>query len=99
MAVFICSVYLELLRHGDANEIVCSPVQAEIKKKKRENFFHKLLYATENFLYVTYSKMLYVKYSKLLYVNLYRGNECPKHIIVLYTNPKGKHKNRFGILA
>ena len=47
--------------------------------KKHKNFFDKLLYATKNLLYATYSKMLYVKYSKLRYVNLYRGNVCPKY--------------------
>ena len=50
--------FLEFLHHGSANKIVCSPVEAKIKKKlARKLFFSSrnvFLYVTEFFLYVTY---------------------------------------------
>ena len=50
--------FLVFLHHGSANKIVCSPVEAKIKKKlARKLFFSSrnvFLYVTEFFLYVTY---------------------------------------------
>ena len=95
---------MESLDHGLAKEIICSPKKT--KKKLAWNVFTQADICNRKFplchifkdalckmfknALCNSSKLLYVKCSKLLYVNLYRGSVCPKHNILLHTNPKGK---------